>query len=179
MGCKSDHMEPTLAEKACQQAAEFIVYVNGFLGAPTAEAVMKASSNLYCNDRTLEPMLCGILNDWKGRDLEGFEAFIYDGRKAMHRSLAAWYQQHEASDKRRVKKEARVEGIQDAINEALAQAKGFADVDTLLEYVDRNERGIDGKHQDRVNHAFAVIEGFNNVDDFLAAKGMRGNKATR
>lgn len=64
--------------------------------------------------------------------------------------------------------------IQEAFNNAMAQALGYHDVDALLMSIPKGMRIRAADRQERFNHAVALHHGFDNVEDLVAANGMRG-----
>lgn len=67
--------------------------------------------------------------------------------------------------------------IQEALNRAFAEAKGFYNIAQMLEAVPvENRLADDADRQAKINHAVAYHSGFDSVQDLINANGMQGRK---
>lgn len=71
--------------------------------------------------------------------------------------------------------------LQEAINNAVAQAFGYHDADALVSAVpkDRRLKHIPCQRQQHINHAIALFSGFDSVDDMMFANGMSGTRGLK
>jgi len=73
-----------------------------------------------------------------------------------------------------------MDNIQEAFNNAMAQALGHRDVSDLLNAIPEELRlRGDVTRQEQINHAFALKQGFDSVQDLVAANGMNGTRGLK
>ena len=100
MPCNSDHLEATRRESYNRLTAQLIVYLKGRAASPQEKA---DAANYYGGaDYTAE--LCAMLTAMSPEDAN---RLVYDGRNAMARKLADWWEEHQKADKLRINRERR------------------------------------------------------------------------
>lgn len=108
MPCLSDYLEPSRREKELQRAAKLYAYALDMFGEKLPEKERAklgvAASKMYC-DKDYVPQLGSLLRQKRRECPARFNEVVYDGRIAQARDLASWWQEHEAADRAREKKE--------------------------------------------------------------------------
>lgn len=103
MGCNSDYMAPTGKERAMQDAAIYQARVLARLGRPVPTWLKREAKNIYAKDERNVTELCAIL---KGLGKSQRDHLLYgDAKDAEMRDIAAWWEAHEAADKKRAAEE--------------------------------------------------------------------------
>jgi len=99
MPCNSDYQEPTAQEAHRSHTAKLYLYALTVLRhreAPTAQLKRDAEALYPVNDYT--PQLCQFLRDLPEHERD---ALVYNGRSAMSRKLADWWEVHQKADAKR------------------------------------------------------------------------------
>lgn len=81
-----------------RHAAKLAIFAMRKLGVEPPDNVLRASTSFYCEDRTVIPLLCGLL---KSLSVEQREALIYDAHCREARDLADWWEAHQIEDRDR------------------------------------------------------------------------------
>ena len=116
MPCRSDYMEPTHKEIQLQRTAKLLRFVNVKLDLPVSKKLNEAANSSYCSDDFV-PELCKTI---RGLNEEQLNDIVYNARDKISRSLADWWEEHEAADRAREAKE-RKEAEEKALAERAMQ----------------------------------------------------------
>ena len=115
MGCRSDYLAPTDKERAMRDAAIYQCRVLGRLKRKIPKWLQKEAENHYASDERNVTGLCAIL---KEIGKEARDKLLYsDAKDAQMRDVAAWWETHEAADKKRESEEKRAKR-QDKLRES-------------------------------------------------------------
>lgn len=111
MPCISDYPTPSTHQTFLRKTAQLYVYALGFLGRKVPSKVRKAADTEFCNDDFV-PHLCGLLraleikSGSQTKSASDLDALVYNARSKDSRELATWWEEHQAADEERVKREA-------------------------------------------------------------------------
>jgi len=116
MPCNGDYLAPTERETASQQFCWHLCYLLGALKREIPDWARKGADEYYgdparVNDATV--LLCETI---RGLTEDEKERLLYDGRNPQARSLADFWERHEAADKRR-QQEAQVRDERERLND--------------------------------------------------------------
>jgi hypothetical protein len=106
MPCNSDYLRQTPEEAALQETAQLCQFVASEIGLRLPPTIEKQASEYYAKDKGQVEWLCAFLQALKANDEAKFDAVVYDGRKAISRRLADWWDRHVAADEARERQEA-------------------------------------------------------------------------
>mgnify|MGYP003333131810 CR=1 FL=1 len=101
MPCRSDYMDPTHKEIELQRTAQLLRFVYVKLELPVSEKLNKAAGDTWCKDDFV-PELCRTI---RGLNEAQLNYIVYNARDKISRSLADWWEEHEAADRAREAKE--------------------------------------------------------------------------
>lgn len=109
MPCNCDYMNPTQKEKDSREVCQYLVYVCEQLNIECEKYVdiVTASVHIYGNTDLLlfaTQKLCELCSNMTEKQKD---SIIYDGKNAGARKLADWWDEHQAADAARLKKEAK------------------------------------------------------------------------
>ena len=116
MPCRSDYMDPTHIETELQRTAQLLRFVYVKLELPVSDKLNKAAGDTWCKDDFV-PELCKTI---RGLNEEQLNDIVYNARDKISRSLADWWEEHEAADRAREAKE-RKEAEEKALAERAMQ----------------------------------------------------------
>ena len=103
MPCNFDYLEPSSREKELQRAAGLLVYLRKQTGKKPETWSVKESDNCYASDERSVTELCAAL---KAMDPKRRDTIVYNAHDKNARDLADWWEEHQAADAKREKKEA-------------------------------------------------------------------------
>lgn len=106
MPCRSDHMEPRAAEEESHRVAQFIVYVESFLGNHPATWILAAASNMYGDESRVSELTAILCEAIRELSEEQLDEVVYNGRDRQSRLLADWWDQHQKDDARHEREDA-------------------------------------------------------------------------
>lgn len=101
MPCNTDHMEPTVAERQTREGAAILVYVLESLGKDVIPEIRSAASDIYgrgAHPSNIVGMLCTLI---KNMTEEEKDRILFNGRNAMARRAADWWDEHQREDAKR------------------------------------------------------------------------------
>lgn len=101
MPCNSDYLEPTHRERELQRAALLLVFVKNKLGISISDELLSSSTDQWCHNDYI-PELCSYIKNMTPNQLK---TIVYNGRDAMSRALADWWEEHMTADAERIKRE--------------------------------------------------------------------------
>lgn len=119
MGCRSDYLAPTNKEKAMRDAAIYQCRVLERLGRPVPAWLKKEAKNIYASDERNVVGLCTILSALSKKDRD--RLLYSDAKDAQMRDVAAWWEEHEAADKKRLAEERKATKQEKLREQALAK----------------------------------------------------------
>jgi uncharacterized NAD(P)/FAD-binding protein YdhS len=98
MPCNSDYMNPTNKEKQLRKTNQLLAFALTELGRDVPKDVETAADELYGGRPQSVYDLCDLLEKMTDENLN---AIVYDGRNAMSRHLANWWDLHKEADRQR------------------------------------------------------------------------------
>lgn len=82
------------------------------------EEVNDASEDINLEKHT--PLMCAFFHEWQKKDLDSFEAALFNGKCPKARNAADWWQEHERRDAKRAQALALMDPSKAAILKAIA-----------------------------------------------------------
>jgi hypothetical protein len=122
MGCNSDYMKPTKQEEFHKQTAKLLIHAKKILGVEVTAEDKKNETSSY-GDPSVVPALCKLLGDLTKTKRD--KVLYSDAKDKVRRQLADWWEEHEAADKARRKKEQESEKYGRLMKSASEKAKQF------------------------------------------------------
>lgn len=127
MPCRSDYMDPTFREREYKRAAKLLVYISDACGIALNSVSYRRQAKDPYGANNVVPAgsavteLCNVMKHLRPDE---FEKFVYDGRNADARDLAAWWEEHTAADRQREAQEAeeaRIDKIIESVRAKLTE----------------------------------------------------------
>lgn len=140
MPCYDGTPVPTELEKRINKAAALLQLTYTFFDEPVTEHISNAAINSYCNDRSIEPLLCERMHDLQDNRPEDYKhLFDPDYRKGkidhytdvLRDQLASWWRSHLRIDGERVGKSSDVDLLRSAMVKLTAEEAAVLE---LLQY---------------------------------------------
>jgi len=140
MPCYDGTPVPSELEKRINKAAALLQLTYTLFDEPVSEHISKAAGNPYCNDRSIEPLLCERMHDLQNNrphDYKNLFAPDYredkiDGYTNVLRSqLHSWWRTHLRLDEERNGKPSDVDLLHSAMLKLTAEEAGALE---LLQY---------------------------------------------
>jgi hypothetical protein len=103
MACNSDDLRPTPQQRKLQHAAQLLAYVQEQTVGKVEKWVKKIAEDHYANSSKAFTALCDLLTAMKPEELE---MIVYNAHSRMSRRLADWWEDHQAADNERKRREA-------------------------------------------------------------------------
>jgi hypothetical protein len=110
MPCNCDYLEPTEKEAKLRRTSQLLEYSLIELGKNVPDYVSRAATSLYCNEERVVADLCGLI---EGLSSSGMKKVVYNPYKKESRDLANWWEEHQAADKERIRREKQDKTLKD------------------------------------------------------------------
>lgn len=101
MPCSSEYLNPNQREQEFQRAAQLLIYVRTQLNKDISLGLEQAAKDIYCRIDFV-PDLCSVIKDMTEEQLN---SIVYNAKSSVSRNLANWWEEHQAADAAREKKE--------------------------------------------------------------------------
>lgn len=106
MTCVSSYFEVTKLEQKLRETEQLCVFVANKRNILIPSKIIAASKDIYVRNVGQVEWLCEILRSVKQYSEREFDELVYNAKDANSRQLANWWEEHEAADEARERKEA-------------------------------------------------------------------------
>ena len=127
MPCRSDYMEATEREIESRALANHLIYVYTKLNqtANITPKIKNASTEYYGNVKMVDVWTALLCSTLRGLSQADIDRIVYNAKDACSRSLADWWERHQAWDLKREEEEKKREAEEKKKKKADALLKAF------------------------------------------------------